>query len=51
MRRLTDEELELYDRALKRALEEGFAGEDRPILERVERLYEEVVNEETTSAS
>ena len=51
MRRLTDEELELYDRALKRALEEGFAEEDRPILERVERLYEEVVNEETTSAS
>ena len=49
--RLTDEELERYDRALKRALEEGFAEEDRPILERVQRLYEEVANEETTSAS
>jgi hypothetical protein len=35
MRRLTDEELERYDRALKRALEEeGFAEEDRPILTR-----------------
>ena len=44
LRRLTDEELERYDRALKRALEEGFAEEDRPILERVQRLYEEVAN-------
>ena len=51
MRRLTDEELEHYERALNRALEEGFAEEDRPILERVERLYEEVANEEATSAS
>ena len=51
LRRLTDEELERYDRALKRALEEGFAEEDRPILERVQRLYEEVANEESTSAS
>ena len=42
MRRLTDEELERYERALDRALEEGFAEEDRPILERVERLYEEM---------
>ena len=50
MRRLTDEELERYERALDRALEEGFAEEDRPILERVERLYEEVANE-LTSAS
>ena len=50
--RLTDEELERYDRALKRALEEeGFAKEDRHILERVQRLYEEVTNEEPTSAS
>ena len=45
MRRLTDEELERYERALDRALEEGFAEEDGPILERVERLYEEVANE------
>jgi hypothetical protein len=51
LRRLTDEELECYIRALKRALEKGFAEEDRPILERVQRLYEEVANEETTSAS
>ena len=51
MRCLTDEELERFEQALERALEEGFAEEDRPILERVERLYEEVVNEETTSAS
>jgi len=50
MRRLTDGELEGYDRALKRALEERFAEEDRPILERVERLYEEVTTE-LTSAS
>ena len=42
MRRLTDEELECYEQALNRALQEGFAEEDRPILERVERLYEEV---------
>jgi hypothetical protein len=51
MRRLTDEELELYDRALNRALKEGFAEEDRPILKRVEQLYEEVADEELTSAS
>jgi len=51
MRRLTDEELERYELALKRALEEGFAEEDRPILERVQRLYEEVANDEFTSAS
>ena len=44
MRSLADEELERYDRALERALEEGFAEEDRPILERVHRLYEEVAN-------
>ena len=50
LRRLTDEELERYERALKRALEEGFAEEDRPILERVQRLYEEVANEEHTPA-
>ena len=47
MRRLTDEELERYDRALERALEEGFAEEDRTILERVQRLYEEVHREFT----
>ena len=51
MRSLADEELERYDRALERALEEGFTEEDRPILERVQRLYEEVANEEPTSAS
>ena len=45
MRRLTDEELGRYERALNRALEEGFAEEDRPILERVEWLYEEVSRE------
>jgi transposase len=51
MRRLTDEELEWYERALKRALgEEGFAAEDRPILERVQQLYEQVADE-LTSAS
>ena len=50
MRRITDEELERYERALDRALQEGFAEEDRPILERVERLYEEVANEGLTSA-
>ena len=38
-RRLPDEELKRYDRALERALEEeGFAEEDAPILERVQRL-------------
>ena len=51
LRRLTDEELERYDLALKRALEKGFAEEDRPILEGIERLCEEVANEEPTSAS
>jgi len=51
MRRLTNEELERYDQALDRALEEGFAEEDWPILEWVQRLYEQVVNEEPTSAS
>jgi len=52
MRRLTLEELTRYERVLERALEEeGFVEEDRPILERVEQLYEEVANEETTSAS
>ena len=51
VRRLSDEELERYDRALKEALEEDFAEEDLSILERVEQLYEEVVNEEPTSAS
>ena len=51
MRRLTLEELKRYDQALERALEEeGFAEEDWPILERVQRLYEEVANEEPTSA-
>ena len=51
MRRLTDEELEWYERALKRALgEEGYAAEDRPILERVQQLYEQVADE-LTSAS
>ena len=46
MRRLTDEELERYDGALSRALELGeFAEEDRPILKRVQRLYEEVSRE------
>jgi hypothetical protein len=35
---------------LTRALQEGFAEEDRPILGRVERLYEEVADEELTSA-
>ncbi len=50
MRRLTDEELERYIRALERVLEEGFTEEDRPILERVERLFEEVADEELTSA-
>ena len=45
------EELSAYDAALSRALEEeGFAEEDRPILERVHRLYEEVADE-LTSAS
>ena len=49
LRRLIDEELKRFDRALERALkEEGFAEEDRPILERVERLYKEVANEELT---
>ena len=43
---LTHEELERYDRVLEQALEEeGFAEEDRPILERVEWLYQEVANE------
>jgi len=51
LRRLTDEELERYDLALKRALEKGFAEEDRPILERVQRLYKEVANEGLSSAS
>ena len=51
MRCLTDEELERYDQALERVLEEGSAEEDWPILERVDRLYEEVANEEPTSAS
>jgi len=51
LRRLTDKELERYELALKRALEEGFAEEDRSILERVQRLYEEVANDEFTSAS
>ena len=51
MRCLTDEELERYDQALERALEEeGFAEEDRPILERVQRLCEEVANKKLTSA-
>jgi hypothetical protein len=51
MRRLTDEELDTYEEALRRALESGeFAEENRPILERVQRLYEEVANE-VTSAS
>jgi hypothetical protein len=51
MRCLTDEELERYDQALERALEEErFAEEDRPILERVQRLHEEVADE-LTSAS
>jgi hypothetical protein len=47
MRRLTDEELERYEQALNRALEEGFVEEDRPILERVVRLYEKVSREFT----
>jgi hypothetical protein len=51
MRRLTDEELKCYIGALERALEEKFTEEDRPILERVQRLYEEVANEQPTSAS
>ena len=51
MRRLTNEELERYDLALKRALEEDVAEDYRPILERVEQLYEEVANDEFTSAS
>jgi hypothetical protein len=38
MRRLTEEKLGRYERALAQALEKGFAEEDRPILERVERL-------------
>jgi hypothetical protein len=50
MRRLTDEELERYEQALDRALEEGFAEEDWPILERVQRLYEEVANEATSAS-
>ena len=50
MLRLTDEELERFDRALERALEEGFAEEDAPILERAERLCEEIANEQPTSA-
>ena len=50
MRRLTDEELERFDLALERVLEEGFAEEDRSILERVQRLYEQVADE-LTSAS
>jgi hypothetical protein len=46
MQRLTDEELERHDGALSRVLESGeFAEEDRPILQRVERLYEEVSRE------
>jgi hypothetical protein len=51
MWRLTFEELTRYERALKRALEERFAEEDRLILELVQRLYEEVANDEFTSAS
>ena len=48
LHRLTDEELERYERALKRALEEKeFAEEDRPILERVQQLYEQVADELT----
>jgi hypothetical protein len=31
-------------------LEEGFAEADRPILERVERFFKEVADEELTSA-
>ena len=51
LRRLTDEELDAYEEALRRALESGeFAEQDRPILERVERLYEQVADE-LTSAS
>ena len=46
-RRLTDEEFERCDRALKRAVEKGFAEEDRPILERVQRLYKQVADELT----
>jgi hypothetical protein len=46
MRRLTYEELERYEGALSRTLESGeFAEEDRPILQRVQRLYEEVSRE------
>ena len=44
--RLTYEELDAYEEALSRVLESGeFAEEDRPILQRVERLYEEVSRE------
>jgi hypothetical protein len=50
MRCLTDEELERFEQALERALEEGFAEEDRLILERVQRLYEEVATELTTAS-
>lgn len=46
--RLTDEELKRFDQALERALEEGVAEEDGPVLERVQRLYEEVANVEPT---
>jgi hypothetical protein len=45
MRCLTYKELARYERALDRALEEGFGEEDRPILKRVGQLYEEVSSE------
>jgi hypothetical protein len=46
MRRLIDEELERYEGALSRTLESGeFAEEDQPILQRIERLNEEVSRE------
>jgi hypothetical protein len=43
LERMSDEELETYDTAVRRAIEAGeFAEEDRPILVRVDDLYEEV---------
>ena len=50
--RLSYEELSAYDAALGRVLESGESAEgDRPILERVQQLYEEVASAELTSAS
>ncbi len=45
LKRMTYEEIKTYEAALRRAREAGgFVEEDRPILERVEELREEVRN-------